>query len=98
MPAQKIERLVNACNPWNKGAGTTINNWGIGMTEAEIVGECETTDIAPGKILACNNEAGLIVSTMDNKKLKINIIYTNEGFFSGSRLAVFQVKAGDSFM
>jgi methionyl-tRNA formyltransferase len=98
MSAQKIERLVNACNPWNKGAGTTINNWGIGITEAEIVGEYETTDATPGKILACDKEAGLIVSTMDNKKLKINIIYTNEGFFSGSRLAGFEVKAGDSFM
>lgn len=98
MSAQKIERLVNACNPWNKGAGTTINNWGIGITEAEIVGECETTDITPGKILACNKEAGLIVSTMDNKKLKVNIIYTSEGFFSGSRLAVFQIKEGDCFV
>jgi methionyl-tRNA formyltransferase len=98
MDAEKIVRLVNACNPWNKGAGTTINNWGIGITETEIIGECEITDASPGKILACNKEAGLIVSTMDNKKLKINIIYTNEGFFLGSRLAVFQIKAGDWFM
>ena len=98
MSAEKIVRLVNACNPWNKGAGTYINNWGIGITEAEIIGECETLDIAPGKIIACNSEVGLIVSTTDNKKLKINIIYTNEGFFSGSRLAGFQLKAGDLFM
>jgi len=98
MSAQRIERLVNACNPWNKGAGTTINNWGIGITEVEIVGACETTDIPPGRILACDKDAGLLVATMDNKKLKINIVYTNEGFFSGCRLAGFQIKAGDSFV
>lgn len=98
MNAEKIVRLVNACNPWNKGAGTAINNWGIGITEAEIIGECETSDTAPGKILHCNEEAGLVVSTIDNQKLKINIVYTNEGFFSGSRLAAFQIKSGDSFM
>ncbi len=98
MSAEKIVRLVNACNPWNKGAGTAINNWGIGVTEAEILGESEIADTAPGEVISCNKDSGLIVSTMDNKKLKINIIYTNEGFFSGSRLANFQVKAGDSFV
>jgi methionyl-tRNA formyltransferase len=98
MSAQKIERLVNACNPWNKGAGTSISNWVLGITEVEIIGECEGGISSPGNILACNKEAGLIVSTIDNKKLKINIVYTNEGFFSGSRLAGFNVKAGDSFI
>jgi methionyl-tRNA formyltransferase len=98
MDAEKIVRLVNACNPWNKGAGTMINNWGIGITEAEIIGECETGISSPGNILACNKEAGLIVSTMDNKKLKINIVYTNEGFFSGSRLAGFHINTGDTFI
>lgn len=98
MNAEKIIRLINACNPWNKGAGTSINNWGIGITEAEIIGECEATDQSAGKILSCNKDAGLVVSTKDNKKLKINIIYTNEGFFSGCRLADFRVKAGDLFV
>jgi len=97
MSAQKIIRLVNACNPWNKGAGTTINNWFIGITEAEIIGESDTTDTTPGKVIACNNEEGLIVKTMDNQKIKINIVYTNEGFFSGSRLADFGIKAGMKF-
>lgn len=97
MTAEKIVRLVNACNPWNKGAGTIINNWGIGITEVEIIGECETGVSSPGNILECDKEAGLIVSTIDDKKLKINIVYTNEGFFSGSRLSGFNVKAGDLF-
>lgn len=97
MSAEKIVRLVNACNPWNKGAGATINGWLIGITEVEIIGNCENSDVKPGTILCCNNADGLIAATADYKKLKINIVYTNEGFFSGSRMSGFQIKAGDSF-
>jgi methionyl-tRNA formyltransferase len=97
MTAQQIVRLVNACNPWNKGAGTTINDWLIGIAEAEIIGVCDATGTAPGTIIACNKEDGLIVKTMDNQKIKINIIYTNEGFFSGSRMATFDIQAGMKF-
>jgi len=97
MTAQKIIRLVNACNPWNKGAGTTINNWFLGITEAEMIDGAETTETAPGMIVACNNEEGLVVKTMDNKKIKINIVYTNEGFFSGSRLTDFGIKKDMKF-
>lgn len=94
MSAKKIIRLVNTCNPWNKGAGTTINNWFLGITEAEIMEDDTLTELEHGTIIACNNEEGLIVKTSDNKKLKINIVYTSEGFFSGSRLAYFGIKTG----
>jgi methionyl-tRNA formyltransferase len=97
MPAQLIIRLVNACNPWNKGAGTSINSWFIGITEAETAGEEENADMVPGTIISCNQEEGLLVKTMDNKKLKINIVYTEEGFFSGSRLSAFGINAGMQF-
>ncbi len=97
MSAAEIVRLVNACNPWNKGAGTIINDWGIGLTEVEIVGDYDNRNVKPGEILVCNKEEGLIVAASDNKKLRINIIFTNEGFFSGSRLADFEVRAGNIF-
>jgi methionyl-tRNA formyltransferase len=98
MPAEKIIRVINACNPWNKGAGTTINNWFLGITEAEIAGEAESDDKLPGTVLSCAAADGLIVKTADNKKLKINIIYTNEGFFSGHRLAQFGIKTDMQFV
>ena len=96
MDSSAIKALVNACNPWNKGAGTIINNRQIGITEVEITGTCEPGHTA-GEIIFCDRQNGLVVATSDNKKIRINIIYTNEGFFSGSRLSQFQVKAGDSF-
>lgn len=98
MTAKQIVRLVNAANPWNKGAGTSINNWGIGITEAEIAGPMENDHSSPGTILHCDKHNGLVVSTKDNHQLRINIVYTNEGFFSGWKMAVFQVKIGDIFI
>jgi methionyl-tRNA formyltransferase len=97
MTAAQIVRLVNACNPWNKGAGTTINDWLIGITEAELSENSYTTITAPGTIIACNKPEGLLVQTKDNKIVKINIVYTNEGFFSGSRMAAIGISAGMKF-
>ncbi len=97
MDSSQVVRLVNACNPWNKGAGTTVNNWFLGITEAEIAGAAELDNGEPGTILACNKQEGLLVLTKDKQKLKINIIYTQEGFFSGSRLESFGIKPGDRF-
>lgn len=97
MTGGQIVRLVNACNPWNKGAGTVINDWLIGVTEAEITGESDIQETLPGTIIDCNSEKGLIVKTVDNKILRMNVVYTNEGYFSGSRLLFFGIKAGMQF-
>lgn len=94
MDAAAVQRLVNACNPWNKGAGTSIRGWQIGITEVAVLGDLATPSEA-GTILACNQEEGLLVASADQKKVKINIIYCAEGFFSGERLALYGIKAGD---
>ncbi len=97
MEAKKIIRLINACNPWNKGAGTTINDWFIGITEAEVVGEAFPGEEKAGTILACDKEQGLLVKTCDGKKLKITIVYLQEGFYSGYRLSAFSITPGMIF-
>ena len=98
MTAAEIVRLANACNPWNKGAGTIINDWMIGITEAEIYDTDENPGVVPGQIIECNKEKGLLVKTADNKMLKVTIVYTNEGFFSGERLASFGIITGMRFV
>ncbi len=97
MGAAQIIRLINACNPWNKGAGAVINNWFIGITEAIILEGTCLEEGKPGSILECNSNKGLVVKTKDNKRIKLTIIYTNEGFFSGHRLAAYGVQAGMQF-
>lgn len=97
MSAAQIIRLVNACNPWNKGAGTSIKGWVLGITAAELAGDCPEDDQPPGTILSCNNKDGLLVKTIDNKKLKITILYTNEGYFTGEKMASFGLETGENF-
>lgn len=97
MSADKIIRIVNACNPWNKAAGTSINNWTLGITEAKIVSKNILQNITPGSILAVNETDGLLVQAVNNEVVKINIIYTQEGFLSGCRLADFNIQPGNCF-
>lgn len=97
MDSAAIKALVNACNPWNKGAGALINEQVFGITEVEITKTGPATPAKPGTIIACNKEDGLLVITADNAQLKVNIIYTSKGFFSGYRLAEFGINTGMEF-
>lgn len=97
MDSDQIIRIINACNPWNKAAGANLNNWVFGITEAEISNTVADEAITPGTIAVVNKENGLLVKTKDEKLLKINIIYLQEGFFSGERLVDFGIKPGDCF-
>jgi methionyl-tRNA formyltransferase len=97
MTAAQIVRLVNACNPWNKGAGAMINNWFIGVTEVEVMDDIPSADIASGTIITCDKIQGLQVATSDHKKIKFNIVYLQEGFYSGYRLSEFGVTPGMKF-
>jgi methionyl-tRNA formyltransferase len=97
MDSHQIIRTVNACNPWNKAAGSTINNWFLGITEVEISNIAANGADKSGTIMVMDKEKGLLVKTNDDKILKINIIYLQEGFLSGWRLAEFGIKVGDRF-
>jgi methionyl-tRNA formyltransferase len=97
MSSQQIIRTINACNPWNKAAGTIISNWMIGITEAEISDTAADEAARPGTIAALTKESGLLVKTCDARLVKINIIYLQEGFLSGWRLSEFGIKQGDVF-
>ncbi|MBK7432604.1 MAG: hypothetical protein IPI66_01075 [Chitinophagaceae bacterium] len=97
MTASQINRLVNACNPWNKGAGATINNWVIGITEVEIIDTVDDPEMKPGTIISCDRSGGCIVRARGNQAVKLLVVYTSEGFFSGGRMADFGLKAGMQF-
>lgn len=97
MDSAAIKALANACNPWNKGCGATIGNRIIGITEVAVTGNSLSDETPAGTIVHCDEHNGLIVKTKDGKLLRLNIIYLNEGFFSGSRLASFGIKPGMRF-
>jgi methionyl-tRNA formyltransferase len=96
MDADSIIALINACNPWNKGAVTKINNKIIRLLEAE---KTEYSDAIPqqaGTIFAITDE-GMTIATCDNQLIKVDIIFMDEGILNSSRLIQFGLTAGNQF-
>lgn len=96
MNSNEILSLIKACNPWNKGAGTRIKNFTVGLLEAELSEKELSEDITPGKIVYLNSN-GLFIATRDRRLMKAKIFYCPEGFISGERLKNFGIQEGDCF-
>lgn len=99
MTAAQVKALVNACNPQLKGATTIYNNWKFGITHVtgiDLTGD--TGQIRPGTILYNDPEKGLIIFCKDGKAVRLDITYTEEGYFPGYRLAMFGLNPGTTFM
>ncbi len=98
MNSAAIKALVNACNPWNKGCGTRINNGVIGITEVEILDNDSAETPEPGTILRLDDEYGLQVYACDGNIIKVNIFYAEQGFMSGKKMRGMGVAKGDRFI
>lgn len=96
--AKTIEALSRACNPWNKGAYTQWNGWNIRVVEATVINETSHQSEIPGTILSLDENNGLIVKCNNETQLRLDIIYTDEGFMSGHKLFAFGMKKGSRFV
>jgi len=94
--AETIEALTRACNPWNKGAYTQWNGWNIRVVEATIIQDVNHMG-RPGTIASLDQENGLIVKCNHNSHLRLDIVYTEEGFMSGHKLSAFGLRQGEQF-
>lgn len=94
MEAEDIIALVNACNPWNYGAATSVNNNMIGILDA--VAHNNNHEQIPGTILEIDND-GLTVCCKNNKVLKIPMVYTAAGFIRPVQLLRFGLNKGLCF-
>jgi methionyl-tRNA formyltransferase len=96
MDAAAIVALINACNPWNKGAVTNLNNNVIRLLDAGDTGlQTGNTDL-PGTVLSLD-EAGMKVATAAGGTILVRMIYSDEGFLMSSRLKDFGVGVGATF-
>jgi len=96
MDADSIIALINACNPWNKGAVTKINQQIIRLIHAEKL-PGETADYKdPGHILDIEDN-GITISTIRNGAIKVIIIYADEGFLMAKNLKKLGVVPGNRF-
>lgn len=99
MDADAIVALVNACNPWNKGAVTWLNQKLIRILQAENISNEKDTlaDLLPGTIAGISADA-LFVSTTNKGLLRVAFIYIDEGFLAANRLAEFGATTGSRFL
>lgn len=96
--AESIAALARACNPWNKGAYTQWNGWNIRIVEATVVKNINDHTGLPGTIMCMDQENGLIVKCNHGSLLRLNIVYTDEGFMSGHKLSAFGLRKGQQFV
>jgi len=97
MDSKTITALVNACNPWNKGATTLLNGRIVRILEADvIVGHSYHKQILPATILSFQYNK-LLVATKDGGTIGISSMYQDEGFLSVDRLPSVGVVVGLRF-
>lgn len=99
MDAETIIALINACNPWNKGAVTKLNYKIIRILLAEKAGAGEdiNNESMPGTIIRIDDK-GILVSLINRGRLRITYIYVDEGFLPSSEIIKFGFKAGSKFV
>jgi len=95
MDADSIVALIHACNPWNKGAVTKLDERIIRFLDAHVVSSA-IEPASAGTIIGIN-ENGIIISTIGDKLICVGLIYTNEGFLMGNRLKDSGIIAGARF-
>lgn len=99
MTAAEVKALVNACNPQLKGATANCNNWNFGITHVtEINLTGDTGNVKPGTIIYANHQEGMIIYCKDGKAVRLDIVYTEEGYFPGYRLTMFGLAPGIQLM
>ncbi len=92
MTASEIFNLVNACNPWNKGAYTMCGNSVFKIVQLSIKEQLNVYNqqLIPGSVINCSVNKTIEVITVDNKVVVVEVISIDEGIFT----ADFLVKQG----
>ena len=96
MNADCIIALIQACNPWNKGAVTSVNQKIIRLLDAEKTDNIGAVNMVPGTVMNVDAE-NITVAVVDNECIRINYIYIDEGFMKAGKLAYMGVKVGSFF-
>jgi methionyl-tRNA formyltransferase len=94
MDADAIIALINACNPWNKGAAASLNGTMVKLLQAEKA--ANENPGQSGTIISALPDS-LLVSVKNNEAISIKALYTDEGFLAGTALYNSGIKGGMIF-
>lgn len=95
--AGEIENLVNAANPDYGGAVTLFRGQPFRILEVNQVQVNNPTESIAGSIVHADINYGIIVACKNMQFLRINIVQSSEGIFSGFKLAALGIAAGERF-
>jgi len=105
--AHEIAALVRASNPTYGGAITFFRGVPIHLLEVELLQnsldsiqslvDINTINVIPGTIVLVNNN-GIVLTCKDRELLRLQVTYTEDGFFTAGKLAqTFSIKPGEIF-
>ena len=97
--ASQVVALVNACNPWNKGAVTKLDGKILRILEAvsvRTVNQEENAHARPGQILRLDS-SGLLVACKGADSLLVTLISNEEGYYSPYRCREKGLAPGNCF-
>jgi len=95
--AGEIEKLVNATNPDYGGAITLFRGQPFRILEVGQVQVNDAVESVLGSIIYADINYGIIVACKNMQFLRVNIVQTSEGIFSGIKLAALGIAAGERF-
>ena len=84
MAADEIIALINACNPWNTGADTTLLEQQVKIIVASILDQPH--DNQPGTIVSLTDTIN--IACEDNRQIAIEILSTNQGIMTAVQFAL----------
>lgn len=94
MTGRQVLRMINACNPWNKGAGTRWGQNVICIPCADLLKNEGSAGVNPGTILTVDETSGLTIACSDQSKIRVWVIYTPQGFLGITQMLQAGMKAG----
>ncbi|RUA33809.1 MAG: hypothetical protein DSY77_08360 [Bacteroidetes bacterium] len=95
--ADEIENLVNACNPKYGGAITNFRGVVVRILEVSPADLRNVHSFTPGNIVLADAHQGIFVLCSDYKFLRINLLWTPEGYISGQKLVALGVRGNEKF-
>jgi len=97
MSMREIAAVVNAGNPWNRGAITQFEGEEIRIVQVSPANYDQELPNTPGKIILANPQYGVFVVCKDRELLRIETIYSSVGYNSGGMILSAGIQEGKSF-
>jgi methionyl-tRNA formyltransferase len=96
--AASVKALTRATNPVYGGAISFFRGVPVHLLQVSVGSVGAPPQVKPGTIISSGAKEGIVVLCSDQKLLRLDVLYTEDGFFTGGKLAsIFDIKEGEEF-